>query len=234
MSFWIKNILFVVILLSLTYLLLPNIDELNAILDSESPEQQTSTSQISSVTSERAVIDPTQHVKKSLKTDNAASKGLSRFYANLHGEFGEEAKIRNNVVYLPDPTGNLKEILQAKALLTRPLKENWRGLKESRPFRKGETLFQKLSEYAERDGLEVIWWLNRDLVIKDPFRIEKEMLKTAYLIGNAVEGHFPEGVTTYFCYKQRSIVLIDKDLEYLQEECMVLNTESLKGGRRRY
>mgnify|MGYP001944466105 CR=1 FL=1 len=220
------------ILLSVAYVLLPDKNELNALFDAEQTEQQTSTSQ--AATDDKAVVDPSQHVKKSLKTDNAAAKGLSRFYANLHGEFGEEAKIRNNVVYLPDPTGNLEEILQAKALMTRPLKENWRGMKESRPFRKGETLFQKLSEYAEKDGLEVIWWLNRDLVIKDPFRIEKEMLKTAYLIGNAVDGHFPEGVTTYFCYKQRSIVLIEQNLEYLQDQCMELNTESLKGGRRRY
>lgn len=232
MMFWIRTILFGLLLAGLAYYLLANQESLSLMFDSSDSAQVSSTDEEKA--NDSPIDEPTQHVKKPVKTENAAAQGLSRFYANLHGEFGEEARIRNNVVYLPEPNGSLVEILQAKAMITRPLKASWRGMKESRPFRQGETLFQKLSEYAEKEGLEVIWWLNRDLIIKDPFRIDKETLYTAYLIGNAVEGHFPNGVTSYFCYKQRSIVLVDQDIDYLNQECEVLTPETLKRHSRRY
>ena len=71
-------------------------------------------------------------------------------------------KLENNIVYLPDPKGDLEKILEARRLITRPLRKNWTGKTDSHPFRLGETLFQKLSQYSQENGLEVIWWLNRD------------------------------------------------------------------------
>ena len=53
-------------------------------------------------------------------------------------------KVRNNIVYLPEPSGDLAQILEAKRLITRPLRKNWTGNTENHPFRLGETLFQKL------------------------------------------------------------------------------------------
>jgi Toxin co-regulated pilus biosynthesis protein Q len=232
MNFWIRTTIFGVILLGLAYFLFANQESLFEII--ESTEAEMSVEGAATATKkEKVVQQPREFAKKALKTDNAAAQGLSRFYANLHGEYGEEAKIRNNIVFLPDPTGNLTEILEAKAKITRPLRVSWRGNTEARPFRKGETLFQKLSEYAENEGLEVLWWLNKDLIIKDPFRINKELLYTAYLIGNAVQGHFPNGVVAYFCYNQRSIVIIEEDIEYLQKECELLTPETLKQYKRR-
>jgi len=229
--FWIRSFIFVICLGGLAYYLLANNEELLKLLDMQS--QSSSSVSEKDETSEKAVVEPPQQSRRPINADNSAAQGLSRFYANLHGGFGEEAKIRNNVVFLPDPDDNLKEILTAKAMVTRPLKRTWRGYTEARPFRKGETLFQKLSEYAEKEGLEVIWWLNRDLIVKDPFRINKELLHTAYLIGNTIQGHFPDGVTSYFCNKQRTIVIVEKDIEYLKEDCLLLTPDNLKQAIRR-
>ncbi len=234
MNFWIRSSIFGVILFGLAYFLFANQESLFAIIESTEMSDSNATANGQASTDKEAVIDqPTKFEKRPIKKENAAAQGLSRFYANLHGEYGEQAKIRNNIVFLPDPTGNLTEILEEKAKVTRPLKPSWRGNTESRPFRTGETLFQKLSEYSENEGLEIIWWLNKDLIIKDPFRIDKELLYTAYLIANAVQGHFPNGVTSYFCYKQRSIVLIEEGMDYLQQECEVLTPETLKQQTRR-
>lgn len=162
--------------------------------------------------------------KEETKSKNAAADGLSKFYASLNSDMGSGPRIKNNVVYLPDPKGDLVEQLKAIEMVTRPLNQTWRGSKESRPFRPGETLFQKLSEYSNDDGLEIIWWLNRDFIVKDAFRIDKSILKTAYQIGQAVGGHFPNGIRTYFCYKHRVIVLIDDEVPYLSNECSLLKT----------
>lgn len=224
--FWIRSFIFTLILGGIAYYLLVYNEEFLKLIDMESGSS--TTTQVKATSKEKTVVEPPQQTRRPINADNSAAQGLSRFYANLHGGFGEEAQIRNNVVFLPDPNDNLQEVLKAKAMVTRPLKRSWRGYTEARPFRKGETLFQKLSEYAEKEGLEVMWWLNRDLIIKDPFRINKELLHTAYLIGNVIQGHFPDGVTSYFCNKQRTIVIIEQDIDYLAEDCMLLTPENLK------
>jgi len=171
------------------------------------------------------VKQPKKKTKKEKKSGNAAADGLSKFYASINSDMGGKGpKIRNNVVYLPDVTGDIVEILEARRIVVRPLRKNWKSTPESRPFRLGETLFQKLSEYANEEGLEVMWWLNRDFVVKDAFRIEKDILKVAYQIGNAVQGHFMNGISTYFCYQHRAIVLIDQEVQYLENECTLIQT----------
>ncbi len=229
MNFWLRNIVIAIILIALASALLLNQDLLFSI------EQEFQS------TPEVAALPDLSESKKDVsitvntsKKSNAAADGLSRFYANLHGDDdGKGPKIRNNMVFLPDPKGNLIELLEARRLVTRPLRKKWQGTVESRPFRKGQTLLQKLSEYAEKERLVVIWWINRDFIIKDPFRIEKNIIDTSYQVGNAVAGHFDHGISTYFCYQQRSIVVIENEnaknfnaFEYLDAECSLLKSKS--------
>jgi hypothetical protein len=223
MSFWIRNIIFGFVLIALAFLLFDN----QEILFPASEEESVVAEDIAVVNpSDKATMvkKPTSTIKKN---KNAAADGLSRFYANLHGDDNSSGpKIRNNIVYLQDPKGDIVKLLEARRMVTRPLRSNWRGTNENHPFRLGETLFQKLSEYANDEGLEVIWWLNRDFLVKDPFRINKEIIKTAYQVGKAVEGHFREGIKVYFCNQQRALVLIDLDIPYLNEECILLPVKS--------
>jgi len=223
MSFWIRNIIFGSVLIALAFFLIDN----QALLFTDTEKEITKPEEV-------VAIDPSDkaQIKKSpkktiKKTSNAAADGLSRFYANLHGDDNTKGpKIRNNIVYLPEPKGDIVKLLEARRMVTRPLRKSWRGSNENYPFRLGETLFQKLSEYANSEGLEVIWWLNRDFVVKDPFRINKEIIRTAYQVGKAVEGHFSEGINVYFCNQQRALVLIDLPIPYLDEECILLPVKS--------
>ncbi len=214
MGFWIRNILFLIVLIALGYYLVANED---VLFPKEEQVEQPQDAQ------NGVAKAPTKKPAMSKKQSNAAAEGLSRFYANLHGEGDEDGpRVRNNIVYLPDPKGDLVEILEARRLVTRPLRRNWKGTRANRPFRKGQTLHQKLVEYANADGLEVIWWLDRDFIVKDPFRIDKDIIQTAYRVGKAIEGHFQDGLSTYFCYQQRTLVLVQKELSYLTEECTLL------------
>lgn len=224
MNFWVRNGILALALSILAYFLLVN-QELMKSLTSEMTQDSTNSS---STTAEPVkVIDKGKEVNVPKESKNKAAQGLSRFYANLHGTDEDEGPvIRNGVVYLPDPKGNIEKLLEAKAMVTRPLKENWRSDKENRPFRTGQTLLQKMMEYAEEEGLEVIWRLNRDLLIKDPFRINKDILQTAYMLGSALSGQFPEGVDVYFCYKQRTIVFQTGPHEYMADNCKLLTSES--------
>jgi hypothetical protein len=220
MNFWLRNLIFGVILAGLAAALLLNQDLLFSISQDLMPEEDITTTESSATPNAKK-----PKIKKyEEKNKNAAADGLSRFYANLHGDDESDGpKIRNNIVYLPSPTGDLVKILEARRMVTRPLRKNWKGSGSNHPFRLGETLFQKLSEYAENEGLEVLWWLDRDFVVKDPFRINKEIVATAYQVGKAVAGHFEEGISVYFCYQQRTLVLVeDEEQPYLDKECIIL------------
>jgi len=240
MGFWVRNIIFTVILISLAYAFLANQNFLLSLNGSTEQEATADALKLKEATPKTTADTSSTNIntnnsnnitKKSPlggKTANAAAEGLSNFYAKIYGDdIGKKGpKIRNNIIFLPDPHGNLIEILQAKEMAVRPYQKSWQGTVASRAFRKGQTLFKKLAEYAEQDNLEIIWWLNKDFIVKDAFRIEKNILRTAYLIGEAVSGHFPEGISSYFCFRQRTVVFINEAPQYLTDECTLLKPKN--------
>jgi len=215
MGFWIRNAILAIVIIGLAVAFYLNKDLLLAL---DQDETQTSTAKIET---KNGATKDAPSPKKEKKNTNAAADGLSSFYEKVYGS-KKDRKIRNNIIYLPDPQGDLVEILQAREMVVRPYRKDWSGSKASRSFRKGETLYQKLSEYSADEGLEIIWWINRDFIVKDPFRIDKSILKMASQIGKAVSGHFPEGINSYFCYRQRTLVFVNEPPTYLEEECIHL------------
>lgn len=230
MNFWLRNLILGLFLTVLAWAFFANQDFLLSLDGSLEKVDE------SSVESDETVIDtlPQESITKIKKyqqgrtSTNAAAVGLSKFYANLHGDMdGKGPKIRNNIVYLPEPKGDIAQLLQAREMVVRPYKKNWQGSIESRPFRRGQTLNQKLAEYSEKDGVELIWWLNRDYVIKDPFRIEKDILATSFQVAKAIEGHFQSGLSIFFCNRQRAIVVIESAPQsFLDEECILLESKN--------
>ena len=233
MNFWIRNIILGLFLSTLAWAFFAN-QELLLSLDGSLGSSDEDSQEISKVIDEgkntkaSATTGKPSQYQQGRKTTNAAALGLSKFYANLHGDMDEKGpKIRNNIVYLPEPQGDLSKLLQAREMVVRPYKKTWQGTIQSRPFRTGETLNQKLYEYTDTDGVALFWWLNRDYVVKDPFRIEKNILKTAFQVAKAVEGHFPSGLSIYFCHRQRAVVVIETAPNaYLDEECQLIENEN--------
>lgn len=230
MGFWIRNAIIAVILIGLgvafflyqDVLLGDNTSEPSTVASSPKNEE-TQTSDENAKKTANADSNTTESAPKKpkKKSTNAAADGLSNFYAKVYGE-SSERKIRNNVIFLPEPEGDLIKILQEKKTKTRPFSTSWGGSKKSRPFRKGEALYQKLSEFSTAEGLDIIWWINKDFIVKDYFRINNNLLKTAKQVGQAIAGHFPEGVNCYFCYQQRTLVFVNEPPSYLNDECILL------------
>lgn len=230
MGFWVRNIIFAIILIALAYGFFANQDFLFSLDDAPKQEVAAKVVELKEATPTAAPTTTTTkpQYQQGRKPTNAAADGLSNFYAKIYGDGISKngPKIRNNIIFLPEPQGDLIKILQAREMMVRPYRKNWQGTTASRIFRKGHTLYQKLAEYAEQDGLEIIWWLNKDFIVKDPFRIEKNILKTAYLIGEAVSGHYPEGISSYFCYRQRTLVFVNEAPKYLTDECSLLRPKN--------
>ena len=220
MGFWVRKTIFGIVLIIIAYLLLANQELLVSLAMGDGSD--TEESEMNSPVAEKVIDDVPQKAPPKKKV-NSAAEGLSRFYASINPSFeeGQGPRIRDNVVYLDKPAGDLEKILEAKKNVTRPLRKSWRGDKASRAFRTGQTLYQKLSEYGEEQGIEVLWRLDKDFIVKDPFRINNNLVKTAFQVGKAVEGHFENGINIYFCHQHKALVLTDQELGYLDTECQL-------------
>ena len=151
MGFWIRYLVFGIVLAVAAYFLLVNKEMLKFIVETFSGgDEPVAEQMVDTPESENKTIEEKPKVKAK-KSTNAAAEGLSRFYASINPNFDDNKgpRIRENIVYLPAPKGDLTKILQARKKVTRPLRKNWRGDTSPRPFRAGETLYQKLSEYLQ-------------------------------------------------------------------------------------
>lgn len=227
MKFWILNLIIGIVLVGLAVVFFTN----QELFITEAPltieEQQTQEVETSQQELDRKLQEKIEKGAEELlpkgEGKNKAADGLSNFYAQLNPDLGTSGpKIRNNVVYLPDPSGDLVKTLEARRMVTRPLRKTWQSARVARPFRLGETILQKLTEYAKEEGLSIIWWLNRDFLVKSPFRVKKTISRTAFQLAKSVEGHFQNGVNVFFCYQQRTIVVIDEPISYLVDECLLV------------
>lgn len=230
MTFWIRNLIFGAILAVIAYVLLANmemISEFASDFTDGAEKSMEETVEESFKTDTAPTVKPEPESRSERSSSNKAAEGLSNFYASIRpGLDGKGPVIRKNIVYLQEPDGSLEDILEARKMITRPYRKNWRGDKENRPFRTGETLYQKLDQYAQQQGLEIVWWLDKDFIVKDPFRIDRNIVRTAYQIGKAVEGHFENGIDVFFCHEHRNITLISGESAYLSQNCMLLDSSN--------
>lgn len=226
MLFWIRNIIFGCILVALAYFFFANQDLLQSFVGGTPKSTNQPVEKMDTVVIPSAK-PAMKKQKEEPKKENPAATGLSKFYANINGDPNVEVPtIRNNIVYLPYPKGDLELLLNARMKTVEAFPKNWKGTTESRPFRLGETIKTKFIEYASKEGLTVFWRLNRDYVVKDAFRINKNILKTALQLGQGISGHFQNGVSVYFCNVSRSLVVIEGTKLYLNERCTLIKSNS--------
>jgi hypothetical protein len=117
MGFWIRNAIVAIVLIGLGVAFFINKD---LLLSSDQNEPEAATAQV------KTENDPTKSPQKPgspQKKANAAADGLSNFYAKIYGE-KEDRKVRNNVIFLPEPQGDLVEILQAREMMVRPYRKS--------------------------------------------------------------------------------------------------------------
>jgi hypothetical protein len=224
MKLSLKNIIIFVIILLLAVASVFTQDILLSLQGSSPQLDTTSADNVDTTSSAANKNKRSKHSTKS-SSGNSAADGLSDFYEKVYGSSKDgEVEIINNIVYLPEHKGDIEALLNARALVVRPFSKNWIGTNKSRAFRQGETIYEKLEEYALEDKLEIIWWVNLDFVIKDNFRVEGNLIDTAFKLTNSVTGHFQEGLYSYFCYRERTLVVTDNRLKYLRDNCRLLRS----------
>lgn len=153
-------------------------------------------------------------------TENAAAKGLSQFYSAIRNSANQLSQAEKYVLSIKKPTTSLNKALKERTHIVEPSPVKWRGQSKGRRFKKGDTLKNVLSTMAKKEGIEFLWYLDKDYVIKHNFRVDNTFISTLYQVGQAIDSDFEYDVKTYFCHKQRAAVITEKPTEFVRDNCI--------------
>ncbi|WP_024611804.1 toxin co-regulated pilus biosynthesis Q family protein [Pseudoalteromonas sp. TB64] len=155
---------------------------------------------------------------------NAAAEGLSRFYASIKNQAKSDEERDKYVLQLKTPEQTLDTVLAERTRIVSPMPPNWVGSVEPRRFENGSTLKKVLSAYADKEGIVMYWYLSKDYVVKEHFRVDGNFTSALYQVGRAINDDFEYEVYTYLCFKQRAAVITEKPSEFVRANCLKLKT----------
>ena len=69
---------------------------------------------------------------------------------------------------------------------------------QPRRFENGTTLKDVLSDYARHEDIVLYWYLSKDYVVKDHFRVDSNFVSALYQVGRAINDDFENEVYTLF------------------------------------
>ncbi|MBR9790864.1 MAG: hypothetical protein GYB58_03845 [Gammaproteobacteria bacterium] len=153
--------------------------------------------------------------------ERSVAKGLSDFYREFRMTANEPERSEgaDMVLDLTPSEQSLDDRLQSMSSALKPVDSRWEGEYKYRTFRAGNTLREAISSYAEQEGMQVIWDLNQDFVIKHQFQMDNTVAGSLAKIASAIDSNFEGKVATFVCPKQRSLVVTEKVTEYLSTQC---------------
>ena len=149
------------------------------------------------------------------------SENMSDFYADyrLSSRHPREENLGDFVMEVKISEQPLGERLQKMESLQKPVSGRWVGEHKHRTFKAGSTLRSGITNYAQSEGMQVIWELDQDFIVKHPFQLDDSILGSLNIIAKAIDPNFDGEVKAYMCPRQRSLVITDKNSDYLEQQC---------------
>lgn len=146
---------------------------------------------------------------------------LARFYEEfrLSSKDPIQEEFGDYVVALEMPEASQTEQLIAISTVNSPPEDNWQGQYKFRSFAQGTTIRTEAMKYAEQEGMQLIWDLNQDFIIRQRFLSENSLLATLDEIAGAIDANFVPQVNVYFCNKKRTIVIAEDAGTYVKDNC---------------
>jgi hypothetical protein len=157
----------------------------------------------------------------SQKEEKSVSKGLSEFYRDFRMSSTDplEDEQGDFVLDIAGVDPDLDSKLAKMSSQTRPVEKNWTGEHKYRTFAEGNTLREAISQYAQAEGMQLIWNLEQDFVIKHQFQLDNTVAGSLAKIASAIDSSFEGEVTAYLCAEQRSLVVTAEETDFLKNQC---------------
>jgi hypothetical protein len=149
------------------------------------------------------------------------SSNMSEFYADyrLSSRRPQKKDLGDFVKGVKTSDEPLSERLQKMESLQKPVLGKWVGEHKHRIFKAGSTLRSAITNYAQSEGMQVIWELDQDFIVKHPFQLDDSILGSLKMIAKTIDANFDGEVKAYMCPRQRSLVITSKSSEYLDKQC---------------
>jgi cyclophilin family peptidyl-prolyl cis-trans isomerase len=226
MLFWIKNILLTVFLLGAVVFLLFGQDWV--IPGDSVAEKPGRITQSTTKTKEELQAEKDAEEEAFSMTTSGAAKGLSNFYGKVKEELlGNKKTLGDGYVLRVEPSiYTLEEQLQQRGDMVTPGSPKFTGEHVNRHFRVGDTIRKNLIQAAEDEGMELIWRLDRDYIIKHYFQVESNLLGVLGTVAKALDSDFEKDVFAYYCFKERAVIITHESSEYVQSNCKLANSKS--------
>lgn len=99
---------------------------------------------------------------------------------------------------------------------------DWRNNFKSRSFAKDSTLMGNAVSYVSEEGMELVWHLNQDFIVRHRFISKNNIPGMLHELAGAIDANFSGKVNVFYCSEQRVMVITDKEAPVLQSNCMLL------------
>ncbi|WP_105255754.1 TcpQ domain-containing protein [Pseudoalteromonas sp. T1lg75] len=152
--------------------------------------------------------------------NNAAASGLSQFYANIKSSVRSATERDKYVIALGTPNNNLDAQLSQRVGTVQATDLRWQGSVKVRRFSAGATLKKAMSDFAKEEGVVFYWHLDKDYVIKHPFRVDDTFVATLHQVGRAIDSDFESDVHSFFCPQQRAALITERPSAYVRDNCI--------------
>ncbi|WAJ71160.1 TcpQ domain-containing protein [Catenovulum adriaticum] len=150
------------------------------------------------------------------------AEGFSNFYTSLKAKidsFSDPSRAQF-IIDLKRPDSSLTAELKQIGTSVKPINVNWVGPFKNRRFVEGDTLRKRMADIATDEHMNLIWWLERDFIVKLPFRVEETAVGTLYKMSTAIDSDFEKDVYGFFCPRQRTLIITDIVEHYVREQCI--------------
>lgn len=153
-------------------------------------------------------------------SENPVAKGVAKFYAEVRQALKPGAERLNDyTIKLPKPKVAMGDQLASRDGNVKPAPSDWNGANKKRSFKQNETLKNVLTRYAQEEGVELIWDLEYDYIVKHHFAESSNLKALVSKISSVVNNDYEGTVNTYFCQDASALVITNKSNEYISKYC---------------
>lgn len=170
------------------------------------------------------VVINLQNVKTG--SGSAPKKNVSSNMSDFYSEYRQsqtkplEEETSDFVMKLNDTNDRtLNDRLKDMESIQQPVTGRWVGEHKFRTFAAGSTLRESITNFAQTEGMQVIWELDQDFIVKDHFQMDDTIVGSLHKIARTVDSNFNGTVRAYVCPRNRSLVITAKESDYLNKYC---------------
>nr|WP_256473765.1 TcpQ domain-containing protein [Aliidiomarina quisquiliarum] len=70
-----------------------------------------------------------------------------------------------------------------------------------------DTLKSNSERLAAEENMELIWWLDKDYVVRAPFQVNADLLQSLDRLARSLNSHHPGSPQAFLCPRQRAILI---------------------------